>query len=104
MITLDTDEKKPTQALQLGFELALKERDAVLRENAKALEERDQAMRRAKQLQNERDKALESLETLTSKRNTYVVFFSHNIFFSTIKVLSHNNKKLVSFCSLFSKS
>jgi len=34
-------DKKPTQALQLGFELALKERDAVLRENARAIEERD---------------------------------------------------------------
>lgn len=67
----DSDtEKKPTQALQLGFELALKERDAVLRENAKAIEERDQAVRRAQILQTERDKALASLENLASKKNT----------------------------------
>ena len=65
-----SDEKKPTQALQLGFELALKERDAVLRENAKALEARDQAILRAEQFQKERDKALASLENLASKRNT----------------------------------
>ncbi|KAH3809975.1 hypothetical protein DPMN_138357, partial [Dreissena polymorpha] len=62
-------EKKPTQALQLGFELALKERDAVLRENAKAIQERDKAMRQAQQFLNERDKALASLENLSAKRN-----------------------------------
>ncbi|KAK3743257.1 hypothetical protein RRG08_043968, partial [Elysia crispata] len=39
------EENPPTQALQLGFELALKERDAVLRDNARAQEERDQALR-----------------------------------------------------------
>ena len=64
------DEKKPTQALQLGFELALKERDAVLRENAKAMEERDQAILRAEQFKTERDKALASLDNIASKRNT----------------------------------
>ena len=33
-----------TQALQLGFELALRERDAVLRENARAVKEKNTAM------------------------------------------------------------
>ncbi|XP_033725434.1 tight junction protein ZO-1-like isoform X3 [Pecten maximus] len=61
------DEKTPTQALQLGFELALKERDAVLRENAKAVEERDQALRELQQLRTERDSALHSIENLTGK-------------------------------------
>ncbi|XP_052785873.1 tight junction protein ZO-1-like isoform X7 [Mya arenaria] len=67
----DSDsEKKPTQALQLGFELALKERDAVLRENARAIEDRDRAVQRAKQLLSERDRALASLENLAAKQNT----------------------------------
>ena len=67
--TISEAEKKPTQALQLGFELALKERDAVLRENAKALEARDQAILRAEQFKSERDKALASLENYGGKRN-----------------------------------
>ena len=67
--TISSD-KKPTQALQLGFELALKERDAVLRENARAVEERDQAVRRAQQLKTERDQALASLENIGSRKST----------------------------------
>ncbi|GFR75570.1 tight junction protein ZO-1-like [Elysia marginata] len=47
------EENPPTQALQLGFELALKERDAVLRDNAKAQEERDQALRELEALRAE---------------------------------------------------
>ncbi len=70
------DDKHPTQALQLGFELALKERDAVLREKAKALEERDSAIRHLQQFKSERDNALASLENLTGKpaklSNAYV--------------------------------
>ncbi|GAB1606303.1 tight junction protein ZO-1-like isoform X4 [Argonauta hians] len=57
----------PSQALQLGFELALKERDAVLRENAKAVEERDSALRQYHLMKNERDQALHGLENLTGK-------------------------------------
>ncbi|BFZ25795.1 hypothetical protein BsWGS_28834 [Bradybaena similaris] len=72
VVVLDTlqDEKEnpPTQALQLGFELALKERDAVLRENAKAQEERDVVIRQLKQVMKERDLALLSLENLTGKQ------------------------------------
>jgi len=71
LLCTDADpDKKPTQALQLGYELALKERDAVLRENAKAVEERDVAVRRALILQTERDKALASLDNLATKQNT----------------------------------
>ncbi|XP_061190159.1 tight junction protein ZO-1-like isoform X3 [Saccostrea echinata] len=60
-------EKKPTQALQLSLELALNERDLMLRENAKALEERDQAIRQLEQLRSERNSALTSLENITGK-------------------------------------
>jgi len=60
-----SDEKTPTQALQHGFELALKERDAVLRENAKAIEERDQALRQLQLLKTERD--ITGLENLSGK-------------------------------------
>ncbi|XP_059173109.1 tight junction protein ZO-1-like isoform X2 [Physella acuta] len=61
------DDNPPTQALQLGFELALKERDAVLREKAKAQEERDTALRQLESIRGERDQALASLENLTTK-------------------------------------
>ncbi|CAG5114445.1 unnamed protein product, partial [Candidula unifasciata] len=72
VIVLDTlqeneEENPPTQALQLGFEIALKERDAVLRENAKAQEERDQVIRQLEQVKNERDLALLSLENIAGK-------------------------------------
>ncbi|ESO89730.1 hypothetical protein LOTGIDRAFT_164752 [Lottia gigantea] len=61
------DDDKPSQALQLGFELALKDRDAVLREKAKASEERDNAIRQLQQVKSERDQAINSLENLTGK-------------------------------------
>ncbi|XP_050399487.2 tight junction protein ZO-1 isoform X3 [Patella vulgata] len=61
------DDDKPSQALQLGFELALKDRDAVLREKAKATEERDNAIRQLQQVKSERDQAITSLENLTGK-------------------------------------
>lgn len=61
------EEKKPTQALQLSLELALNERDLMLRENAKAVEERDQAIRQLELLKSERDSALASLENITGK-------------------------------------
>lgn len=61
-MSVETEENPPpTQALQLGFELALKERDAVLRENAKTQEERDEAVRQLEQMKSERDKALDQL-------------------------------------------
>ncbi|CAL1548287.1 unnamed protein product [Lymnaea stagnalis] len=63
-----TEDNPPTQALQLGFELALKERDAVLRENARAQEERDDALRKLETLRTERDQALASLETIATKQ------------------------------------
>ncbi|XP_035670919.1 tight junction protein ZO-1-like isoform X5 [Branchiostoma floridae] len=62
------EEKSPSKALQLGFELALKERDAVLRENALALKERDTAMKQYQEMKHERDQALASLESLTTKQ------------------------------------
>ncbi|CAH1251528.1 TJP1 [Branchiostoma lanceolatum] len=61
------EEKSPSKALQLGFELALKERDAVLRENALALKERDTAMKQYQEMKHERDRALASLESLSTK-------------------------------------
>ncbi|XP_013406126.2 tight junction protein ZO-1-like isoform X4 [Lingula anatina] len=62
-----SEDKTPTQALQLGFELALKERDAVLRENARAMEERDQAIRHYQEMKDERDRALAGLESVAGK-------------------------------------
>jgi flagellar biosynthesis chaperone FliJ len=47
------DEKGPTKALQLGYELALKERD--------------HALRQLQQIKTERDSALASLENLSGK-------------------------------------
>ncbi|GAB6031938.1 hypothetical protein CHUAL_010326 [Chamberlinius hualienensis] len=46
------------QALKLGLELALKDRDAVLRENALALQERDRALKQYKEMKQERDRVL----------------------------------------------
>ncbi|XP_056002920.1 tight junction protein ZO-1-like isoform X18 [Ostrea edulis] len=63
----DGEEKKPTQALQLSLELALNERDLMLRENVKAVEERDQAIRQLEQLRSERNSVLTSLENITGK-------------------------------------
>ncbi|XP_055873849.1 tight junction protein ZO-1-like isoform X3 [Biomphalaria glabrata] len=61
------EDNPPTQALQLGFELALKERDAVLRENARAQEARDEALRQLEAVKRERDQAVSHLENYTSK-------------------------------------
>eukprot|EP00105_Crassostrea_gigas_P017858 XP_011435800.2 PREDICTED: tight junction protein ZO-1 isoform X2 [Crassostrea gigas] len=63
------EEKKPTQALQLSLELALNERDLMLRENAKAVEERDQAIRQLELLKSERESAF-SLEKPSKNTNT----------------------------------
>ncbi|XP_012946538.1 uncharacterized protein LOC106014057, partial [Aplysia californica] len=57
-----SEENPPTQALQLGFELALKERDAVLRDNARTQEERDDALRQLDKVKAERDQALAALD------------------------------------------
>ncbi|XP_071141153.1 tight junction protein 1-like isoform X14 [Mytilus edulis] len=51
-----SDEKGPTKALQLGFELALKERD--------------HALRQLQQVKTERDSALASLDNLEGKNKT----------------------------------
>ncbi|KAH9508486.1 hypothetical protein Btru_055324, partial [Bulinus truncatus] len=61
------EDNPPTQALQLGFELALKERDAVLRENARSQETRDDALRQLEAVKRERDQALSDLEIFTSR-------------------------------------
>ncbi|XP_064644896.1 tight junction protein ZO-1-like isoform X2 [Lineus longissimus] len=63
------EESSPTRALQLGFELALKERDAVLRENAKALEVRDLALREMEALKSDRDRVVSNLESITGRRS-----------------------------------
>lgn len=69
------EEKKPTQALQLSLELALNERDLMLRENAKAVEERDQAIRQLELLKSERESAF-SLEKPSKNTNTYVLYIT----------------------------
>ena len=57
-----TETQNPTQALQLGFELALKERDAALRENVRAQEERDLALRQIHEMRHERDQTLTDVD------------------------------------------
>ncbi|KAL8584046.1 hypothetical protein ACOMHN_022386 [Nucella lapillus] len=62
----DEGEEADSQALQLGFELALKERDAALRDKACAQEDLVEAQRRLDTLQTERDQALRSLSASKS--------------------------------------
>lgn len=57
------------QSLQLKFQLALKERDASLREKAEATDERDQLLVKLEQLRLERDRALESLNGQLAERS-----------------------------------
>jgi len=47
-----------TPALQLGLELALRERDTALRENARAIEDRNVAQRQFEAMRLARDQAL----------------------------------------------
>ena len=69
-----------TQALQLGFELALRERDAVLRENARAVKEKNTAMQQYHEMRHERDQALASLDAAEIQINTIrFYFYSVNI-------------------------
>ena len=56
-----------SQALQLGFELALRERDAAVREQARTSEDLVEARRRLDALQAERDRAISSLDNLSSR-------------------------------------
>uniref|UniRef100_T1J863 CARD domain-containing protein n=1 Tax=Strigamia maritima TaxID=126957 RepID=T1J863_STRMM len=60
------EDKAPSQALKMGFELALKERDAVLREKAQAVKERDDAWYRYTEMKDERDRALANLDNLAT--------------------------------------
>ena len=61
------EDKSPTEALQLGFELALKERDAAVREKGQFQEERDEMMRQYHEMKKERDQALNSLSDLATR-------------------------------------
>ncbi|XP_076324782.1 tight junction protein ZO-1-like isoform X4 [Tachypleus tridentatus] len=61
------EDKAASQALKLGLELALRERNSVLRENAQAREERDKAMRQCQDMKIERDRAMASLGGLSPK-------------------------------------
>ncbi|XP_070535799.1 tight junction protein ZO-1-like isoform X3 [Ptychodera flava] len=64
----EAEGKTPTKALQLSFEMALKERDAVLRENAQALMERDSARKQYEEMKFERDRAIASLDNLSQQK------------------------------------
>lgn len=61
------EDKTPTQALQLGFELALKERDEALRENARLQDDRSHAIRQAQSMKKERDQLMVSLDSLVGR-------------------------------------
>ena len=61
------EDKSPTEALQLGFELAEKERDAALREKGQFQEERDEMVRQYHEMKKERDQALNSLSDLATR-------------------------------------
>lgn len=61
------EDKSPTEALQLGFELALKERDAALRDKSQIQEERDEVFRKYHDMKKERDQALNSLSDMATR-------------------------------------
>ncbi|GFU28864.1 hypothetical protein NPIL_240421 [Nephila pilipes] len=56
-----------TNNLKLGLQLALKERDSVLRENAAAVQQRESALRQYSEMKHERDRAIANLESLSPK-------------------------------------
>ena len=56
-------------SLQHGYELALKERDAALREHARSQEDYNLALKQAQALRTERDQALDKLNQLQDKTN-----------------------------------
>ncbi len=69
----------PSQALQLGYELALRERDAVMRESARAREEgarvreeRDHALRQMEDVRRQRDQALSLVKVNGKVNNRWV--------------------------------
>lgn len=59
--------KSPQEALQLGFELALKERDAALRDKSQIQEERDDVIKQYHDMRKERDQALNSLSDMAAR-------------------------------------
>lgn len=60
-ITFAPAAQSSNQSLQLSLQLALKERDTSLRENAKLTESKNDLLQRMEQLRVERDRAIESL-------------------------------------------
>ncbi|XP_054713756.1 tight junction protein ZO-1-like [Uloborus diversus] len=64
---LETDGPNSTNNLKLGLQLALKERDSMLRENAAAVQQRESALRQYSEMKNERDRAIANLESLSPK-------------------------------------
>ena len=65
---LELDGSNSTNNLKLGLQLALKERDSVLRENVAAVQQRESALRQYSEMKNERDRALANLESIAPKR------------------------------------
>ncbi|GIY75296.1 CARD domain-containing protein [Caerostris extrusa] len=81
-----------TNNLKLGLQLALKERDSVLRENAAAVQQRESALRQYSEMKHERDRAIANLESLSPKLSRYTAFclFSNPI----VEIQSSNEKKM----------
>ncbi|KAI0232969.1 hypothetical protein LSAT2_016749 [Lamellibrachia satsuma] len=69
-------DKAPTPALQLGLELALRERDTALRENARAIEERNVAQRQFEAMRVARDQALSDCKS--TKPSNRELELNHN--------------------------
>ncbi|XP_071033804.1 tight junction protein ZO-1 isoform X2 [Parasteatoda tepidariorum] len=67
-----------TNNLKLGLQLALKERDSVLRENAAAVQQRESALRQYSEMKNERDRAIANLESLSPKLSNRVSENNHH--------------------------
>ncbi|KFM60392.1 hypothetical protein X975_16367, partial [Stegodyphus mimosarum] len=63
----ESDGPSSTNNLKLGLQLALKERDSALRENAAAVQQRESALRQYSKMKHERDRALANLESLSPK-------------------------------------
>ena len=64
-------EQGSSEALQLGLQLALQERDAALRHNLRTEEERTHVWEQYEEMRYERNRALASLENLTGKSSTF---------------------------------
>lgn len=63
----DSGYNNDTHTLQVGYELAMKERDAAIRENSRIADDLNDARRKVDALQAERNRLVNNLENLSSR-------------------------------------